>query len=98
MKTNNKEMKKWLLTQIDFEGYDVTTPTTDKKKVQLAFSICRREVGHMERRVGTQGMIEYWLSGLCSVISLPYLYADIIQTAKQFCDFTEPEIGSIIAL
>jgi hypothetical protein len=87
MKTNKKLYKKWLLDQISFDGYSIEEPRTDAEKVSAAMSICRQEVGHMERRIGTQAMIEYWLSGLCSVISLPYLYADIIETAKQFTEF-----------
>jgi hypothetical protein len=87
MKTNKKKYQKWLLDQISFDGYNIEEPKTDAEKLSTAMSICRQEVGHMERRVGTQAMIEYWLSSLCSVISLPYLYSDIIETAKQFTDF-----------
>jgi hypothetical protein len=35
----------------------------------------------MLQREGRQAMIEYWFSGLCSVVSLPYLYGDIIPLA-----------------
>ena len=87
MKTNKKKYQAWLISQIDFDGYDIPTPTTDAEKIKAAITICRQEVGHDERRMGTQGMIEYWLSGLCSVISLPHLYSDIIETAKQFTEF-----------
>jgi hypothetical protein len=89
MKTNKKKFQKYLIEQISFDGYSIEEPKTDKEKLETAISICRAEVGHMERRVGKQAMIEYWLSGLCSVISLPYLYSDIIQTAKQFTEFDE---------
>ena len=87
MKTNRKEVKKYLVELIDLEGYDVTA-TTESEKVRAALTICRSEVGHIKN---TQDMIEYWFSGLCSVISLPYLYADIITTARRFCEFTEAE-------
>jgi hypothetical protein len=90
MKTNKKKYQAWLIAQISFDGYSIEEPKTDAEKLSAAMSICRQEVGHMERRVGKQAMIEYWLSGLCSVISLPYLYSDIIETAKQFTVF-DPE-------
>ena len=87
MKTNRTAVKQYLVSIIDLDGYDMTA-TTDAEKVRAAMTICRREVGHIRN---TQEMIEHWFSGLCSVVSLPYLYTDIIQTARQFTKFTEAE-------
>jgi UDP-N-acetyl-D-mannosaminuronate dehydrogenase len=94
MKTNRTAVKKYLVELIDFEGYDleVGTPTTDAEKVRAAMTICRAEVGHIKNQ---QEMVEYWFNGLCSVVSLPYLYTDIITTARQFTDFTEAEADKL---
>jgi hypothetical protein len=96
MKTNRTAVKSYLVSLINFDGYNVTA-TTEGEKVRAAMQICRNEVGHMERRVGMQGMLEYWFSGLCSVVSLPYLYADIITTARHFSEFTEEEEEKLCA-
>lgn len=87
MKTNRAAVKKYLVNLIDLDGYNVTA-TTDAEKVNAAMTICRAEVGYIKNQ---QDMLEYWFSGLCSVVSLPYLYSDIITTAKQFTEFTEDE-------
>jgi hypothetical protein len=91
MKTNRTAVKKYLVELIDLDGYEMTA-NTDAEKVTAAMKICRQEVGHIRNQ---QEMIEYWFSGLCSVVSLPYLYVDIIETAKKFTDFTEAEEDKI---
>jgi hypothetical protein len=97
MKTNRSAVKTYLIGLIDFDGYDIPNPTTEAEKVRAAMKICRSEVGYLERRTGTQGMIEYWFSGLCSVVSLPFLYADIVETARKFSEFTEDEEDNLCA-
>ena len=83
MTTDRKAVKQFILEKIDLEGYGFT-PETDNDKILCAYNVCLQEVGHMKDREGTQAMIEYWFSGLCSVISLPYLYADIIPLAVKW--------------
>ena len=83
MATNRKAVKQYILSVIDLDGHDVTA-TTDNEKIIKAMEICRAEVGHIESREGTQAMIEHWLSGLCSVVSLPYMYCDIIPLAVEW--------------
>ena len=85
MKTNRTAVKKYLVELIDIDGYDMTS-STDAEKVTAAMKICRQEAGHIRNQ---QDMIEYWFSGLCPVVSLPYLYVDILETAKKFTDFDE---------
>lgn len=82
MSTNRKEVKNYLVSIIDFEGYDLeTTPSTDNEKILAAWKICCAEVGHIRNE---QERLEYWLSGLCSVVSLPYQYSEIIPLAVKW--------------
>lgn len=80
MTTNRKSVKEFIAAAIAFDGYSVEETTDGNKRVLLAMSICRSEVGHLENK-GRQTMVEYWFSGLCSVISLPFTYDDIIPLA-----------------
>jgi hypothetical protein len=97
MSTNRKEIKEYLLSIIDFDGYELEKqPATDNEKVLAAFQIAKAEVGHIRNR---QEMIEYWFSGLCSVVSLPYLCADIIPLAVKWgslpADYTDKQADKI---
>ncbi len=82
MTTDRNAVKEFILDSIDLEGYDLPTqPATDNEKIMAAYNVAVSECGHIRNR---QEMVEYWFSGLCSVISLPYLYAEIIPLAVKF--------------
>jgi hypothetical protein len=83
MSTDRKQVKQFILESIDFDGYGIN-PATDNEKIVAAMNVCRDEVGHIERKEGRQVMVAHWFSSLCSVISLPYLYADIIPLAVKW--------------
>ena len=91
MATNRKQVNQFILDSISFDGYDKPKPKTDADRILWAYQIACNEVGHIlnERDKGPQDMIEYWFSGLCSVISLPYLYADIIPLAVKWGSLPE---------
>jgi hypothetical protein len=90
MATNRKEIKKYLLSIIDFEGYDLDPqPQSDNERVLAAYKIACQEVGYIQEREGKQAMIEYWFSGLCAIVPLPYLYCDIIPLAKKWGSLPE---------
>lgn len=96
MKTNQNALKKYLVDLINFDGYDNVIANTPAEKVSAAMKICREEVGYIETKEGTQAMVEYWFSGLCSVVPLPYSDNDIIETARQFCEFGDSEEEKLI--
>ena len=81
MATNRKKVKEYLLSCIDFDGYACEESHDPNTRILTALSICRSEIGYIEKMQGTQAMIEYWFAGLCSVVSLPFTYSEIVPLA-----------------
>ena len=71
----------YLLESIDFNGYDLPTPKTNKEKINTFFDVFKSEYGYNVERVGEWRALSEWLSGLPSVIDIPFDNYSIIQLA-----------------
>jgi len=71
----------YLLESIDFNGYDLPTPKTNKEKINTFFDVFKSEHGWNIKRVGEWRALSEWLSGLPSVIDIPFDNYSIMQLA-----------------
>lgn len=71
----------YLLESIDFEGYDLPQPKTNKEKINTFFNVFKSESGWNIERVGEWHALSEWLSGLPSVIDIPFDNYSIIKLA-----------------
>ncbi len=74
-----------IVDSIDFEGYEVDTPNTIKEKIDLVYSIFRKEFVHKnnEHELDVYNLAE-WLRGLPSVMTVPFWNHDILEKAKEY--------------
>jgi hypothetical protein len=72
----------YILRNIDSDGYGVKLTTT-MGKVRFLKSTFMSEYGFNVARMGTQKAMAEWLSGLPSVLSLPFYNSDIIKFAQK---------------
>tara|TARA_R100000951_G_C2513168_1_gene141064 strand:- start:120 stop:473 length:354 start_codon:yes stop_codon:yes gene_type:complete len=74
-----------ILESIDFEGYDVEKPQTDKEKIDLVYSRFRKEFIHdNNKHISDERNFAEWLRGLPSVITVPFYNHDILEKAKEY--------------
>lgn len=73
-----------ILESIDFEGYDVEKPQTDKEKIDLAYKLFRKEYvhEHNKHRSDVYNIAE-WLMGLPSIMTVPFFNKEILEKAKE---------------
>lgn len=85
------QLKKFLESNIDFEGYDFETKLNNKF-TQL-FEVFEDEYGFAIKRYGLKKALIEWLQGLPSTIDIPYHYYDIsnLLHALGFDDIKEME-------
>ena len=73
-----------IVDSIDFEGYEVDTPNTIKEKIDLVYSIFRKEFIHdNNKHISDERNFAEWLRGLPSVITVPFYNHDILEKAKE---------------
>lgn len=74
-----------IIDSIDFEGYEVDTPNDNKEKIDLVYSIFRKEFIHdNNKHISDERNFTEWLRGLPSVITVPFYNHDILEKAKEY--------------
>lgn len=96
---NYPAIKAHIITCLDFENYGLN-PQTDDEKILTAYAIARAEMGHVERRHGTQQMLIDWLQGLPSACTLPFYNGEILEHAVTWnslpANYTEKQADKIL--
>jgi hypothetical protein len=77
-----------IIDAIDFSGYeddaDIFGDYPLYTDIQNIYFIFKKEYGFMIERVGEMKAFSEWLSGLPSVLTVPFYYNEMIQNAKDF--------------
>lgn len=73
-----------ILDNINFEGYNVKHTNDKFNRINEAYKIFLSEKKHEIERESETKAFESWLRGLCSVISVPFYYEDIINSALSY--------------
>ena len=88
LRTNTKKylsnIQTYLLNAIDSEGYE-NQPTTDKEKINFLIDCYNSEFNHaynVKMYPNEQIRLGNWLSGLPSVLNIPFYPSEIIKLAK----------------
>ena len=87
MKTSKKThdlYNQYLLDSIDFSGYGLPEPRTNKDKINLFFGVFMSEYGYNLKRMSEWEALTEWLSGLPSCINIDFANYDIIERAKKY--------------
>ena len=74
----------YLLDGIDFDGYDLPAPETNKEKINTFFDVFMSEVGYNIDRIGEYKALTEYLSGLPSVISIDFDNYSILERAVKY--------------
>ena len=88
LRTNTKKylsnIQTYLIDAIDSDGYE-NQPTTDKEKINFLMDCYNSQFNHaynVKRYPNNQIRLENWLSGLPSVLNIPFYPSEIIKLAK----------------
>ena len=73
-----------IIDNIDFDGYGFSNDMYLYDKIKTTYNIFKKEYGFMIDRVGELKAFSEWLSGLPSVLTVPFYYNEMIQNAKDF--------------
>jgi hypothetical protein len=76
--------EKTIIDNIDFDGYGFSNDMYLYDKIKTTYNIFKKEYGFMIERVGEMKAFSEWLSGLPSVLTVPFYYNEMIQNAKDF--------------
>jgi hypothetical protein len=76
--------EKTIIDNIDFDGYGFSNDMYLYDKIKTTYNIFKKEYGFMIDRVGELKAFSEWLSGLPSVLTVPFYYNEMIQNAKDF--------------
>ena len=89
LRTNSKKylnnIQTYLLNAIDSEGYE-NQPTTDKEKISFLIDCYNSEYNHaynVKMYPNEQVRFGNWLSGLPSVLNIPFYPFEILKLARQ---------------
>jgi len=89
LKTNTKKflsnIKTFLIDAIDSEGYEYQ-PTTDREKISFVIDCYNSEYNHaynVKRYPNEQIRFANWLSGLPSVLNIPFYPYEILELSKK---------------
>ena len=89
LRTNSKKylnnIQTYLINAIDSDGYE-NQPTTDKAKVSFLVDCYNSEYNHaynVKMYPNEQTRFANWLSGLPSVLNIPFYPSGIIELAKE---------------
>jgi len=73
-----------ILGNIDFDGYEIETPTNECDKIKSVYKIFLSEYDWAIKNYGQKKAFAEWLSGLPSVLTVPFYYNEMIQNAQDF--------------
>ena len=79
----------YLLESLDFDGYDLPKPKTNKDLINLFFGVFNSEVGFNIARVGEYKALIDYLQGLPSCINIDFDNHSIIERAKKYGSLTD---------
>jgi|SaaInlStandDraft_1057018.scaffolds.fasta_scaffold48547_4 hypothetical protein len=89
LRTNSKKylnnIQTYLLNAIDSDGYE-NKPTTDKEKISFLIDCYNSEYNHaynVKMYPNEQIRFGNWLSGLPSVLNIPFYPSGILELAKE---------------
>ena len=81
-------IKQYLIDSITLDDYTKedgtnynTESMSDTEKLSVAKATFESEMGWLIERSGEYEACHHWLSGLCSVLNIPFTYSDIIELA-----------------
>ena len=74
MTTVSKNFQEWVLSNIDFEGYNFDCV---KNKIETGLKVFRSEYDFEIKRRGEQGAFKEYLLGLPGWLNIPFYYYDI---------------------
>lgn len=91
-KTYKKALRAEIIARIDFDGYFEADamPTTGDEKIIMLVETAKTEASHEFSRNGDMGGLQYWLSGLPSVIDLPVYNGEVIEFAEKIGSVENP--------
>lgn len=72
-----------IIDNIDLESYGLSNDVYLYDKIKTTYNIFKNEYGFMIERVGEVNAFKEWLMGLPSTLSVPFLYSEILQMAKE---------------
>jgi len=84
----DRRIKVYILSQIDGEGYDVTTETTEQK-IKFLHDTFYAEYGWNVERIGEQSALREYFMGLPSSCNIEYRNSEILKIAKQMGELPE---------
>ena len=73
-----------IIDNIDFDGYGISNDCYLYDKIKTLYNIFKREYGFMIPRIGKEKAFAEWLSGLPSVLIVPFYYYEILENAKNY--------------
>ena len=98
LRTNSKKylnnIQTYLINAIDSDGYE-NQPTTDKAKVSFLVDCYNSEYNHaynVKMYPNEQIRFANWLSGLPSVLNIPFYPSSILELAKELQEVKEIDI------
>lgn len=81
----DQKAKRYILSAINSEGYDVEPLSTNKQKIEFLEKTFIAEYGwHYERYGNIIISLKEWLQGLPSCLDIVFYYSDIIDLAVQW--------------
>ena len=72
-----------IIDNIDLESHGLSNDVYLYDKIKTTYNIFKNEYGFMIERVGEVNAFKEWLMGLPSTLSVPFLYSEILQMAKE---------------
>lgn len=76
--------EKTIVENIDLEPYELNNDVNLYDKVNAAYNIFKQEYGWNIERMGEKRAFAEWLSGLPSVLTVPFYYYEMLQNAKNY--------------
>lgn len=73
-----------IIDNIDFDGYGISNDCYLYDKIKTLHNIFKSEYGFMIDRIGKEKAFSEWLSGLPSVLTVPFYYYEILENAKNY--------------
>jgi hypothetical protein len=85
LNTERKEtVKKYILSTVCADGYEVTEPTTNAGRVEFISLTFDSEYGWAVERYGKKGALKEWIQGLPSSLNIDFMNHKIIDICKQW--------------
>lgn len=74
----------YIISCIDFEGYDIPNPENAADKMQALYNIFNSEYGWNIKRIGEFEALISWLRGLPTCCTIAFYNGDILKLAKSW--------------